>query len=146
MNVDSRTLDRTDLQAKVLPELQQMAQTLGVEGHQRLKKGDLIDAIMAKASQDGLDLSGSPNGETRARARALGRPCSSVRLHPSPASAPVACRARSAGAIAIVGGSGSERNGRRSWPMLQCGRGSLTCCPRGTASFGRAATFRATPT
>ena len=72
MNVDSRTLDRTDLQAKVLPELQQMAQTLGVEGHQRLKKGDLIDAIMAKASQDGLDLSGSPNGETRARKRPEG--------------------------------------------------------------------------
>src|SRR5439155_25529176 len=67
MNVDSRTLDRTDLQAKVLPELQQMADTLGVEGHQRLKKGDLIDAILAKASQDGMAPSGSPNGETRTR-------------------------------------------------------------------------------
>src|SRR5262249_34475843 len=41
------------LQTKVLPELQQIAGTLGVTGHQRLKKSELIDAIIAKAPGDG---------------------------------------------------------------------------------------------
>jgi transcription termination factor Rho len=66
MNVDSRTLERSELQAKVLPELQQIAGTLGVEGHQRLKKSDLIDAIIAKASQDGQVPSAAGNGEVPA--------------------------------------------------------------------------------
>jgi transcription termination factor Rho len=47
MNVDSRTIERSDLEGKVLAELQQIAGTLGVEGHQRLRKSDLIDAIVA---------------------------------------------------------------------------------------------------
>src|SRR5437879_6757539 len=53
MKVDSNTIERTELEAKVLPELQQIAETLGVQGHQRLRKGPLIDAIVAKASSDG---------------------------------------------------------------------------------------------
>jgi transcription termination factor Rho len=53
MKVDSRTTERADLESKVLPELQQIAETLGVEGHQRLRKSDLIDAIVAKSSADG---------------------------------------------------------------------------------------------
>src|SRR5438093_12499125 len=53
MTVDSRTIERADLEGKVLPELQQTAEGLGVEGHQRLRKSDLIDAIVAKASTDG---------------------------------------------------------------------------------------------
>jgi transcription termination factor Rho len=65
MNVESRTLERSELQAKVLPELQQIAETLGVEGHQRLRKGDLIDAIIAKASGDGQSQSSAGNGEAR---------------------------------------------------------------------------------
>jgi len=40
--VESPTVERSDLQGKVLSELQQIAQTLGVEGHQRLRKTDLI--------------------------------------------------------------------------------------------------------
>ena len=44
------TVDKTDLEGKVLPELQEMASSLGVEGHQRLKKGDLIEAIIARAN------------------------------------------------------------------------------------------------
>src|SRR5438477_11002337 len=46
---DSRTLDKTTLESKVLSELQGIAVGLGVEGHQRLRKADLIQAIM-KAS------------------------------------------------------------------------------------------------
>src|SRR5919204_7032749 len=53
MTVDSRTMERADLESKVLPELQQIAEGLGVEGHQRLRKSDLIDAIVAKSSTDG---------------------------------------------------------------------------------------------
>ena len=53
MKVDSRTIERADLEGKVLPELQQIAEGLGLEGHQRLRKSDLIDAIVAKASTDG---------------------------------------------------------------------------------------------
>ena len=51
--MDSPTMGREDLQTKVLPELQQIAGTLGVTGHQRLKKSELIDAIMAKVPGDG---------------------------------------------------------------------------------------------
>jgi transcription termination factor Rho len=49
MSVDSGTMERSALSAKVLPELQRIAQGLGVQGHQRLRKGDLIDAILAKS-------------------------------------------------------------------------------------------------
>jgi len=48
------TMDRDTLGAKLLPELQQIAQTLGVEGAQKLRKAGLIDAIVA-ASTDGSD-------------------------------------------------------------------------------------------
>jgi transcription termination factor Rho len=53
MTVDSRTLERSDLEAKVLPELQKIAESLGVTGHQRLRKGDLISAILDKSNGDG---------------------------------------------------------------------------------------------
>jgi transcription termination factor Rho len=52
--VDSRTLERSDLEGKVLAELQQIAQAVGLENH-RMKKSDLIDAILAKASENGQD-------------------------------------------------------------------------------------------
>ena len=48
--MDSRTMERSDLEGKVLPDLQKIAETLGVEGHQRLRKSDLIDAIVNAAS------------------------------------------------------------------------------------------------
>ncbi|HXF57499.1 MAG TPA: Rho termination factor N-terminal domain-containing protein, partial [Actinomycetota bacterium] len=51
--MDSRTIERADLESKVLSELQEIAQALGVEGHERLRKSDLIEAILAKASEDG---------------------------------------------------------------------------------------------
>ena len=51
--MDSRTIDRSTLEGKVLPELQEIAQTLGVRSVQRLKKVDLIDAIVAASTGDG---------------------------------------------------------------------------------------------
>jgi transcription termination factor Rho len=53
MKVDSRTMERSDLEGKVLAELQKIAEGLGMEGHQRLRKNDLIDAIVAKANGKG---------------------------------------------------------------------------------------------
>ena len=44
------TMDRDTLGSKLLPELQQIAQTMGVEGAQKLRKAGLIDAIVAAGS------------------------------------------------------------------------------------------------
>ena len=54
------TTDRSTLEGKLLPELQQIAQTLGIEGGTRLRKAGLIDAIVGRSD------AGSPtaNGES----------------------------------------------------------------------------------
>ena len=51
------TTNRSTLEGKLLPELQQIAQELGIEGTQRLRKAGLIDAIV-EASTNG-DRSGA---------------------------------------------------------------------------------------
>jgi transcription termination factor Rho len=56
------TTERSALEAKLLPELQQIAQTMGVEGTQKLRKAGLIDAIVS-ASGNGEGPSGKTNGE-----------------------------------------------------------------------------------
>ncbi len=56
------TTDRTTLEGKLLPELQQIAQALGVEGVQRLRKAGLIDAIVERS---GAPSPAADNGETR---------------------------------------------------------------------------------
>jgi transcription termination factor Rho len=43
------TTERDILEGKVLPELQAIASSMGVQGYQRLRKADLIGAIIAKA-------------------------------------------------------------------------------------------------
>ncbi|MGZ4132014.1 MAG: transcription termination factor Rho [Actinomycetota bacterium] len=61
--MDTKT-DRSVLESKLLPELQQIAQGMGVEGVQKLRKAGLIDAIVAKGG-------GNPdNGATEKPARA----------------------------------------------------------------------------
>jgi transcription termination factor Rho len=55
-------MDRSTLEGKLLPELQQIAQTMGIEGTQRLRKAGLIDAIV-EASSNGER---PENGETKA--------------------------------------------------------------------------------
>ncbi len=52
MTLESPTIDRSELEGKLLPELQRLAQSMGVSGSQRLRKGDLIAAIVAKSSGD----------------------------------------------------------------------------------------------
>ena len=47
--MDSRTIERSDLEGKVLSELQRIAASVGLEGHQRLRKADLISAILERA-------------------------------------------------------------------------------------------------
>src|SRR5687767_2960139 len=44
------TMDRSTLEGKLLPELQHIAQTMGIEGTQRLRKAGLIDAIVEASS------------------------------------------------------------------------------------------------
>jgi len=60
------TIERSTLEGKLLPELQQIAQTLGVEGTQKLRKAGLIDAIVA-ASTNGEGSTGR-NGDEAADA------------------------------------------------------------------------------
>jgi transcription termination factor Rho len=50
--LDARTLDKEKLEGKLVAELQEIASSLGVAGHQKLKKGDLIEAIV-DAAKDG---------------------------------------------------------------------------------------------
>jgi transcription termination factor Rho len=72
MTVDSRPLERSDLESKVLPELQKIAESLGVDGHQRLRKGDLITAILDKANGDGRRSSTEPEGNGQPARRTRG--------------------------------------------------------------------------
>jgi transcription termination factor Rho len=43
-------MDKSTLEGKVAAELHEMASDLGIEGHQRLKKADLIQSILARAN------------------------------------------------------------------------------------------------
>ncbi|MGH2654882.1 MAG: transcription termination factor Rho [Actinomycetota bacterium] len=53
------TTDKSVLEQKVLPELQQIASSLGVQGYQRLKKADLIDAIVDRANGERAEATGA---------------------------------------------------------------------------------------
>jgi len=59
------TTERDVLQGKVLPELQAIASSMGVQGYQRLRKADLIGAIVAKAQ--GVEFVPSTRPSTRSR-------------------------------------------------------------------------------
>jgi transcription termination factor Rho len=62
------TMDRETLGTKLLPELQQIAQSVGVEGAQKLRKAPLIDAIVEAASNG----AGSATADRAARPRRNG--------------------------------------------------------------------------
>ena len=65
------TTDRDALGAKLLPELQQIARSLGVEGAQKLRKAGLIDAIVASSNNgDGAGGNGDAARPPRADRRA----------------------------------------------------------------------------
>jgi transcription termination factor Rho len=63
------TTDRSVLEAKLLPELQQIAQTLGVEGVQKLRKAGLIDAIVNRAAGNGSPRAADNGGVRSERVR-----------------------------------------------------------------------------
>jgi transcription termination factor Rho len=51
------TTDRSALEQKLIPELQRIAQDMGIEGTQRLRKAGLIDAIVARGGNGSSDAS-----------------------------------------------------------------------------------------
>jgi transcription termination factor Rho len=59
------TTERGILESKVLPELQAIASSMGVQGYQRLRKADLIGAIIAKAQ--GVEFVPSSTATSRGR-------------------------------------------------------------------------------
>jgi transcription termination factor Rho len=61
------TLDRSTLEGKLIPELQRIAQDMGIEGTQRLRKAGLIDAIVAGGN--GGSTADASASERPARAR-----------------------------------------------------------------------------
>jgi transcription termination factor Rho len=108
------TTDKSVLEQKVLPELQQIASSLGVQGYQRLKKADLIDAIIdrdggGRAEAKGSEAKGSEakgeEAEPKAEAPAPAR-------NEAPAEAPPRERGRDRGPRG-EGRPGESRRGRR---------------------------------
>ena len=53
----STVLDRTALEASPLADLHLIANEIGVDGFRRLRKADLVDAILTRQSGDGTDVS-----------------------------------------------------------------------------------------
>ena len=63
------TTERSALEAKLLPELQQIAQTMGVEGTQKLRKAGLIDAIVSASGNGGPSREDQPRRGRRTACR-----------------------------------------------------------------------------
>ena len=61
------TLDRSTLEGKLIPELQRIAQDMGIEGTQRLRKAGLIDAIVAGGNGGSTADASAPERPARAR-------------------------------------------------------------------------------
>jgi transcription termination factor Rho len=118
MTVDSRTMERSELEAKVLPELQKIAEGLGVT-HQRMRKSDLIDAIVAKANGGGArsgpkearaEEAGAGNTQTLQVPEADGQEARAASSSPAPART----GAEAAEDHAVSGQSGDGRGGRQA--------------------------------
>lgn len=62
-------LDRSELEASPLSDLHVIASQAGVEGFRRLRKADLIDAILAHQGDEGAGRSGESEPETDAEER-----------------------------------------------------------------------------
>ena len=76
------TTDRSALEGKLIPELQQIAQRLGIEGSQKLRKAGLIDAIVEHGPAATHRRTGRPPRRTRrtaATAVPSGEPASDER-------------------------------------------------------------------
>jgi transcription termination factor Rho len=60
------TIDRSSLEQKLIPELQRIAQDMGIGGTQRLRKAGLIDAIVAKGGDGGAGAATAERAEASA--------------------------------------------------------------------------------
>jgi hypothetical protein len=101
------TTDRSTLEGKLLPELQQIAQDMGIEGSQRLRKSGLIDAIVD--ASNGQAGSGDPPAEAREAAVAT---------------------------VDRADEGGNGRSGPTAATTEERRRGSSTSCPTATGSCG----------
>jgi transcription termination factor Rho len=104
------TTERDILEAKVLPELQAIASSMGVQGYQRLRKADLIGAIIAKAQGvEFVPSSGSTGrGRRRGAAAAEGQAAGQADQQELPAAEP---GGRQADREAEVAGNGGQPAG-----------------------------------
>src|SRR5438552_19191949 len=107
---ETRTLEREVLEGKVVTELQEIASRLGVSGTQRLKKSDLISAIL-KATPDGKSADAkssdvkAPRENSRASAADRARaeaPVSEPAVAEEPSEAPAAIAASTETAVAVA--------------------------------------------
>ncbi len=81
------TTERDVLQAKLLPELQAIASSMGVPGYQRLRKADLIGAIIAKAQ--GVEfVPSASSSRTRRSSAVAGSTAASMAADAASASSP----------------------------------------------------------
>lgn len=99
-------LDRSELQASPLADLHSIADQLGLEGFRRLRKADLIDAILGEKSEKADGDDGAASGEEPAR-RAPARRSRSTRSRRSGSSEKPAADAKS---------SSEEEDGERARP------------------------------
>jgi transcription termination factor Rho len=100
--VKMSTTERGILEAKVLPELQAIASSMGVQGYQRLRKADLIGAIIAKAQGVEFVPSSTPSSRGRRGSATTTVTTETTGQQPLP------------GSDGEPGGNGAERTGRRA--------------------------------
>jgi transcription termination factor Rho len=86
------TIDRSTLEQKLIPELQRIAQDMGIEGTQRLRKAGLIDAIVAKGGDGEAGAASAQRAEASAGngGRATGGDTASETREPAEAAADAA--------------------------------------------------------
>jgi transcription termination factor Rho len=113
------TTDKSVLEQKVLPELQEIASSLGVQGYQRLKKADLIDAIIDRAN-GGEARAEEPKVEPKAEAKAETK---AEEAAPARAEAPQRDRDRERGRDRDRGPRGDGRPGEGRRGRRDRGRG-----------------------
>jgi transcription termination factor Rho len=99
--VKMSTTERGILEAKVLPELQAIASSMGVQGYQRLRKADLIGAIIAKAQGVEFVPSSTPSSRGRRGSATTTVTTETTGQQPLP------------GSDGEPGGNGAERTGSR---------------------------------
>jgi transcription termination factor Rho len=129
---ETRTLEREVLEGKVVTELQEIASRLGVSGTQRLKKSDLITAIL-KATPDGkaaAKTDGKANADGPTAAATVGEPApeTPVEVAAAPAVTESASDQVTEGAPIASSGNGETRPPAAN-PGGQSSSGAPTMAP-----------------